>query len=66
MKLDKTKFIKQSYADAADHQLEYDKMSAKEKEESFFLLMQASFGFVNQPWPKMDKTYFIKRTHDEK
>lgn len=66
MKLDKTKFIKQSHIEAANHQHEYNKMSDEEKEESFLLLMQASFGFVNQPLPKMDKTFFIKRSHDEK
>lgn len=56
----------QSFEDASKHQREYNKMTDREKSESFFLLMQTNFGFVNQPWPKMDKTYFRIRSHEGK
>ena len=63
MRLDKTAFIKQSHADAADHQRCYARMSPQERGESFRYLMSVNFGFVGRDWPKMDKTLFHARKH---
>lgn len=61
MRLDKTLYTKQSFSAAANHQKHYDMMNDEERAESFIMMMQAAFGFVNKAWPKMDKQYFQKR-----
>ena len=62
MRLDRSYYRKQSFEQAADHQSEYLSMNEEELSEAFFVLMQASFGFVGQPWPRMEKSLFIKRS----
>ena len=61
MTLDRNSFKKQSFLEAAEHQSVYNRMTPKERGESFKYLMQVNYGFLGQDWPKMDKTYFIKR-----
>jgi hypothetical protein len=56
--MDKKAFTIQSFEEAADHQKHYDSMPEEEKENLFFKLMQAAYGFVGNDWPKMDKTHF--------
>lgn len=62
MKLDKTAFKIQSYAEAADLQKHYRELPEEEKKDLFFRLMQAAYGFVGNDWPKMDKNYFKVRS----
>jgi len=62
VKLDRTSFKKQSFAEAAaEHQATYKSMSAIERSESFQYLMQVNYGFLGKDWPRMDKTVFSKR-----
>ncbi|PXA04797.1 hypothetical protein DDZ13_06420 [Coraliomargarita sinensis] len=62
MRLDRTSFKKQSFAEAAaEHQATYKAMSAEERSKSFKYLMQVNYGFLGKDWPKMDKTAFSKR-----
>lgn len=63
MRLDKTVFQEQSFTEASDHQRIYKKMSDKEKARSFHHLVSVAYGFVNQDWPRMDKTHFEIRKH---
>lgn len=58
MQMDRTAFKQQSFRDAADHQSAYRTMITKEQAESFRYLMSVAFGFVDRPWPKMEKHYF--------
>jgi hypothetical protein len=62
MKMDKKAFTIQSFEEAAEHQKHYDAMPEEEKENLFFKLMQAAYGFVGRDWPKMDKSHFEVRT----
>ncbi|MEM1222710.1 MAG: hypothetical protein AAGH40_08090 [Verrucomicrobiota bacterium] len=62
VRLDRTRYKKQTIKQAAEHQAIYHSMSAKECGESFQYLMRVSYGFLGQEWPKMDKTAFSKRT----
>lgn len=64
MRMDKTIFTKQSFEEASNHKKIYDSMEASDKSLAFYVLMSAAFDFVDQPWPKMDKTIFSKRKHD--
>lgn len=61
MRLDKTVFTRQSFAQAADHQCDYAKMSELERLSSFRHLMSAAYGLVGKDCPKMDKTVFQVR-----
>ncbi len=61
MKLDRTQFKQQSFAEAADHQAAYQAMSAAERAKSYHYLMQVNYGFLGKDWPRMDKTVFSKR-----
>jgi hypothetical protein len=61
MRLDRTYFRKQTFEQAADHRSDYLSMNEAERSEAFFILMQASFGFVGEPWPRMEKNVFKKR-----
>lgn len=63
MRLDKSAFSKQSFADAADHRQHYAQMSDEEKAKSFRYLMSVAYGFVDSEWPRMDKTVFRMRKH---
>jgi hypothetical protein len=58
MKLDKFIFTHHNHDQASDHQSAYRKMSPEERSEAFFYLMQVAYGFVGNPWPKMDKHVF--------
>jgi hypothetical protein len=58
VRLDKTAFSKQSFADAANHRQHYEQMSSPEKTKSFRYLMSVAYGFVGDDWPRMDKTAF--------
>jgi hypothetical protein len=60
MKLDKTIFKKQSHQKASNHQQHYNKMSESERAEAWWLLMRMAYGYVDKPWPRMDKTIFKK------
>jgi hypothetical protein len=60
LKLDKTIFTKQSHQDANDHQKHYNKMSEAERVEAWWLMMRMAYGYVDKPWPRMDKTIFKK------
>ncbi|UJP63646.1 hypothetical protein [Mongoliitalea daihaiensis] len=62
MKLDKKAFKIQSFDEAADHKQYYRELPEEEKENLFFKLMQAAYGFVGKDWPRMDKNYFEERT----
>ena len=63
MRLDKTVFKMQRFADAADDQKVYRRMSDAERSKTFHYLMQVNYGFLGQDWPRMDKTFFTKRRH---
>ena len=62
MRLDKKYLIKQSFSEAADHQVRYKKMNAKEQSDTFRFMMEAAYGFVGLPWPRMDKNHFEKKS----
>ncbi len=55
MRLDKNYYIKQSFNEAADHRSQYKRMSAEVQSDTFRFMMEAAYGFVDLPWPKMDK-----------
>jgi len=62
VKLDRTRFKKQSCAEAAaEHQAIYRAISVRERAKAFNYLMQVNYGFLGQDWPRMDKTVFSKR-----
>ncbi|MEO0510001.1 MAG: hypothetical protein AAF065_09095 [Verrucomicrobiota bacterium] len=61
MRLDKTAFSRQSFADAADHRRHYSQMSPQEKAKTFQYLMSLAYGFATGEWPQMDKTAFQVR-----
>jgi len=61
MRLDKTAFRKQSFAEASDHQRYFRSMSEEEKSRSFRYLVSVAYGFVGRDWPKMDKSLFRAR-----
>lgn len=62
MQMDRTAFKQQSFREAADHQSTYRNASMEEQAENFKYLMSVAFGFVGQPWPKMDKQQFRAST----
>ncbi|GHB26303.1 hypothetical protein [Mongoliitalea lutea] len=62
MKLDRKAFKIQSFEEAADHQQYYRELPEEEKEDLFFKLMQAAYGFVGKDWPRMDRNHFEERT----
>lgn len=62
MELDRTQFKKQTFAEAADHQAIYEKMSDEERGASFRYLMQVNYGFVGKPWPRLDRSAFSQRS----
>ena len=62
MRLDKNYYIKQSFNEAADHPSQYKKISAEVQSDTFLFVMEAAYGFVGLPWPKMDKQHFEKKS----
>lgn len=62
MRLDKNYYIKQSFNEAADHPSQYKKISAEVQSDTFLFVMEAAYGFVDLPWPKMDKQHFEKKS----
>jgi hypothetical protein len=62
MQMDRTAFKQQSFREAADHQSTYRNVSKEDQAEHFKYLMSVAFGFVGQPWPKMDKQEFRAST----
>ncbi|MDX2191033.1 MAG: hypothetical protein SFY32_14325 [Bacteroidota bacterium] len=56
-KLDRTKF---SYGKMSEETEKHDYAHLTEKEQNdvFQYLMSVAYGFVNKPWPKMDRTKF--------
>lgn len=64
MKLDRTTFKEQTFAEAADHRAVYDKMSEDERGASFRYLMQVNYGFIGKLWPRLDRTAFSKRSRE--
>lgn len=62
MRLDKNYYIKQPFNEAADHQSQYKKISAEVQSDTFLFVMEAVYGFVDLPWPKMDKQHFEKKS----
>jgi hypothetical protein len=62
MQMDRTAFKQQSLREAADHQSAYRNALLEEQAENFKYLMSVAFGFVGQPWPKMDKQQFRAST----
>lgn len=65
MRLDKNYYIKQSFNEAADHRSQYKRMSAEVQSDTFRFMMEAAYGFVDLPWPKMDKQHFEKKSPTE-
>jgi hypothetical protein len=58
MQMDRTAFKQQSFRQAAEHKSAYGNAPVEEQAQHFKYLMGVAFGFVDKPWPKMDKQQF--------
>lgn len=66
MKFDKTIFKKNSFQEA-DNQKEYWKSkSFEERLEASLLMTRIAYGLVNKTITRMDKSFFLKKTHHGK
>lgn len=60
-KLDKTAFKALSFEEADKEIINSEGLSFEERINQFNYLMSVAFGFLNEPFPRMDKTVFEKR-----
>lgn len=60
-RLDKTAFQVLSFEDADKEMNNAEGISYEERIKQWNYLMSVAYGFLNQPWPRMDKTVFELR-----
>ena len=59
-RLDRTAFQALTFEEA-DKQINYSKdLKEEERINQFNYLMSIAYGFLNEEWPKMDRTHFEK------
>ena len=57
-RLDKTAFKAMSFEEADKEMNHTENLSYQERVRKFNYLMSVAYGFLNNPWPRMDKTVF--------
>ena len=65
-RLDKSSFKAQTFREA-DNTLSYwSKKSIEERLTAAWFLIRQAYGFIDKPVPRIDKTFFSFRKHNEK
>ena len=59
-RLDKSVFEALSFEDADKQMNSSSDLPWNECVKQFHYLMSVAFGFIDEAWPKMDKTHFVK------